>query len=560
MRIAIVHYSKPPVIGGVERVIGEQAEALRSLGHEVRLWSADESSALREALGDDSSPLHETGPFLHPQRPIEKHRHILPHWHQGGAWCFITWRLADSLPQEFIREWISERDAWLREHPKPWNPDTETCYHERFSESHLERLDRGHGSCILRQEECSAAVEQALHFFDGERYSLKSFVIMPNHVHVLVRLHKDWPLERVVQNWKERSAKSINAMRGTSGQVWQKSYFDRLVRSADHWEFVSHYIAQNPAKAGLQHGFRLWSADESSAYRLGQPEVHRSLIDTIIVHNLFTMPFNLAWTNELIDLTQTRPDIRWINWVHDVRWSERIPDAIHVAVSEHRKSEYAKVANAPIHVIPNGVDSAKVLGLTERIQQLHLEHAGLILLQPTRFVRRKNIELGLRVLAELPEDTLYLVTAAPDPHQKDGVNYFRELKKLAKELGVAQRVLFLGEKTKGGVLSDDDVRGLYQMTDALFFPSTQEGYGLPLVEAALHGVPVFCSDIPVHREVAVDAAFFKLTSSPRGIARKVRSDVRVKGRQQRRRLMTRLNWPRITQEMLEPLLSGHASS
>lgn len=281
--------------------------------------------------------------------------------------------------------------------------------------------------------------------------------------------------------------------------------------------------------------------------------------DAVIVHNVFTMPFDLAWTNELIDLTETRPDVRWINWVHDVRWSERVPRAIHVAVSKHRKSEYAKVTKASIHVIPNGVDSAKVLGLTERIQQLHLEGAGLLLLQPTRFVRRKNIELGLRVLAELPEDTLYLVTAAPDPHQKDGVKYFRELKKLAKELGVARRVLFLGEKA---VLSDDDVRGLYQMTDVLFFPSTQEGYGLPLVEAALHGVPVFCSDIPAHREVAArdNTTFFKFSSGAKHIARKVRSDVSVQQRVQRRHLMSRLNWKRITQDMLEPLLSCDVSS
>lgn len=284
--------------------------------------------------------------------------------------------------------------------------------------------------------------------------------------------------------------------------------------------------------------------------------------DTIIVHNVFTMPFDLAWTNELIDLTHSRPDIRWVNWVHDVRWSGRVPNAIHVAVSEHRKGEYAKATDAPIHVIPNGVDSAKVLGLTERIQQLHLEdNPGLILLQPTRFVRRKNIELGLRVLAELPQDTLYLVTAAPDPHQRDGVKYFRELKKLARELGVAQRVLFLGEDKKGGVLSDDDVRGLYQMADVLFFPSTQEGYGLPLIEAALHGVPVFCSDIPAHREVAVEnAVFFKLANSPKHIARKVKTDGSVWQRMQRRALMARLSWKRITQEMLEPLLSCDVSS
>ncbi|MFN7344163.1 MAG: glycosyltransferase family 4 protein [Prosthecobacter sp.] len=260
--------------------------------------------------------------------------------------------------------------------------------------------------------------------------------------------------------------------------------------------------------------------------------------DAVIVHNVFTMPFDLAWTEELIALTYSRPDIRWINWVHDVRWAEKVPQALHIAVSEHRKAEYARITRDPIHVIPNGCDAKAVLGLTERISALQLEKAPLVLLQPTRFVRRKNIEMGLRVLAELP-GAIYLVTAAPDPHQKDGLKYFRELKRLAKDLGVTKRVHFLGEKA---VLSDDDVRSLYQMADALFFPSIQEGYGLPLIEAELHQVPVFCSDIPAHREVAVQATFFKLTASLRGIARKIKADAGVKARQARRALMRRLDW------------------
>jgi len=272
----------------------------------------------------------------------------------------------------------------------------------------------------------------------------------------------------------------------------------------------------------------------------------------VIVHNVFTMAFDLAWTRELLELTQTRPDIRWINWVHDVRWSENVPLAVHVAVSAHRKSEYAQVTAEPIYVIPNGCDAVAVLGLTETVAALKLDNAGLVLLHPTRFVRRKNIELGLRVLAELSE-AFYVVTAAPDPHQADGMAYFSELEELAMALGVRERVLFLGESSP---LSDDDVRSLYQMADALFFPSTQEGYGLPLIEAALHGVPVFCSDIPAHREVAVGAEFFALSESAESVAKKIRAHVGVALRQERRGLMRRLAWERIGREMVNPLLLG----
>jgi glycosyltransferase involved in cell wall biosynthesis len=213
------------------------------------------------------------------------------------------------------------------------------------------------------------------------------------------------------------------------------------------------------------------------------------------------------------------------------------------------------VTKEPIHVIPNGVDAAAVLGLTERVSTLKLENTGLVLLQPTRFVRRKNIELGLRVLAELLE-AVYVVTAAPDPHQSDGTIYFEELSVLAESLGVRDRVVFLGES---GTLSDDDVRSLYQMADALFFPSTAEGYGLPLIEAALHGLPVFCSDIPAHREVAVSATFFNLDEPAGQIAAKIRENTAVQARQGRRGLMRRLSWERIVRERLEPLLLGEST-
>lgn len=131
--------------------------------------------------------------------------------------------------------------------------------------------------------------------------------------------------------------------------------------------------------------------------------------------------------------------------------------------------------------------------------------------------------------------------------------YFAELVALAESLGVRDQVQFLGES---GTLSDDDVRSLYQMADTLFFPSTQEGYGLPLIEAALHGVPVVCSDIPAHREVAISATFFSLEEPAELIAAKIRENTAVQARQERRGVMRRLSWERIVRERLEPLLLG----
>lgn len=293
-----------------------------------------------------------------------------------------------------------------------------------------------------------------------------------------------------------------------------------------------------------------------SDFRSADEGVRAPASSVVIAHNVFTMPFDLEWTRELMGLAEARRDVKWINWVHDVRWADKVPQAVHVAVSEHRRAEYGRRTREPVHVIPNGCDFAGVLGLTERVALMRLERAPLVLLHPARLVRRKNIELGLRVLAHLP-GAIYLVTGAPDPHQKDGVIYLRELKRLARELGVADRVRFPSEK---GALDDADVRGLYQMADALFFPSTQEGYGLPLIEAAFHSVPVFCSAIPPHREVAAaDARFFRVTSAPRTLARRIRTDAAVRARQERRAAMRRLAWPQIIAERLVPLLLREGS-
>lgn len=181
--------------------------------------------------------------------------------------------------------------------------------------------------------------------------------------------------------------------------------------------------------------------------------------DTVIVHNVFTMPFDLEWTRELTALAAASPHIRWINWVHDVAavnphyahidWQEPVPQAWHVAVSEVRRRDYVRATGLDqecIRVIPNGLDFAAVLGLSTRIAALRLWEHDLVLAHPSRMIRRKNIELGIRTTAALQQagcDVIYAITGAPDPHQADGQTYHHELKTLAAELGVTERVLFL---------------------------------------------------------------------------------------------------------------------
>lgn len=186
--------------------------------------------------------------FFDPREEIDTSQHKLPHWQQGEAWIFVTWRQTDSIPATKLRDWKEERDAWLRHHPKPWDDATEREFQNRFLVQFGRWLDLSHGSCVLREPENRRIVTDALHHFDGERYRLGSYVVMPNHIHVLFSPISPHPLPRIVQSWKRHSARLINARLDRTGEsLWQPDYFDRLIRSSEHLQRVIKYIRNNPS-------------------------------------------------------------------------------------------------------------------------------------------------------------------------------------------------------------------------------------------------------------------------------------------------------------------------
>lgn len=229
----------------------------------------------------------------------------------------------------------------------------------------------------------------------------------------------------------------------------------------------------------------------------------------VLVHNVMTMPFDLEWTRELHDLAVRHPEVRWVNWIHDVcainpayahvRWQEPVPPMLHVAVSGVRRADYAAATGLPldkIQVIPNGIDLARVLGLTVRVAALPLVDWDLVLVHPTRLVRRKNIELGLRIVAALAGagcDALYLVTGASDPHQADGLAYLAELKELRATLGIEDRVRFLGE---AGALDEEDVRSLYAVSTRCCSRASGRALGCRFWKPSHTGLPFFAPTCP----------------------------------------------------------------
>jgi putative transposase len=180
----------------------------------------------------------------------------LPHWFQSGATLFVTFRLADSLPREKLKSLREERQRWCEEHPEPWDEATERKYHLRFSAKIDRWLDEGAGSCLFADPSKSKIVMDALLHFDGQRYIVHSAVVMPNHVHVLFTLQRDQSLDRLIHSWESFTAHKLG-----SSSLWQRDYFDRIIRDADHFCNVRAYIRNNPGKAKLREDdYRLHEA------------------------------------------------------------------------------------------------------------------------------------------------------------------------------------------------------------------------------------------------------------------------------------------------------------
>ncbi|HLP24264.1 MAG TPA: transposase [Acidobacteriota bacterium] len=176
----------------------------------------------------------------------------LPHWEQEAVWYFVTFRLADALPREVVEEIQRQREQWRRTHDLGnLSGDELAEYYRLFSERYENLLHAGRGSCVLRDPHNSDVVRGALRHFDRERYALNEFVVMPNHVHVLVKPMPGNRLAEILHSWKSYTAKQLNRQLGRTGQLWQHESFDHLVRNESAMEAIRRYIRENPKVAGI---------------------------------------------------------------------------------------------------------------------------------------------------------------------------------------------------------------------------------------------------------------------------------------------------------------------
>ena len=197
-----------------------------------------------------------------PKLETSRKRRRLPHWYQSRRTYFVTFRLADSLPCKAREEIRKEKSDWFRQHGISSADELlelpgqlRRQFRDRFSRRIELLLDNGLGDCVLKDPENSRILANTFRHFDRTRYYLDSFVIMPNHVHLLACPIAPHSLPKILQSWKRYSARKINDRMNRTGQsLWLDESFDHIVRNGDQLERFRRYIEQNPLRAGLRPG------------------------------------------------------------------------------------------------------------------------------------------------------------------------------------------------------------------------------------------------------------------------------------------------------------------
>jgi glycosyltransferase involved in cell wall biosynthesis len=295
--------------------------------------------------------------------------------------------------------------------------------------------------------------------------------------------------------------------------------------------------------------------------------------DVLIVHNLFTMHFNLVATAALIEVSK---EIKTIGWVHDLSYMDSTyklpspgnsplkfitnstPEIKWVTITNYRKdllSNFFNIKKSDIEVIHNGIDPYVILppDMKKAAEKLKILSHYPVAVFPSRLTKRKNFEFAIDITSKLKGDPVLLLSAPPDPHNPAFVSYKKELKKRAKEKNL--KLVMFSE-----YCPIKDIETFYFLGDFLLITSRMEGFGLPAIEASLFRLPAALSNIPPLREIEKhfkSHIFFDLKEEPFEIAKRI--DLFLKENkivQDRRTIIDNFSWDSIMKNKLIPLIKS----
>jgi len=321
-------------------------------------------------------------------------------------------------------------------------------------------------------------------------------------------------------------------------------------------------------------------------------EIQKALgdISVCFVHNVLTMHFNMALTAAFSEIIKEWGEEKdFYIWCHDATLNNpdyQIPNrgkypwkllqevqshGRYITISAWRKKQLSQlfgVDSSSFQIVPNGVDLRSFLGITDFIwqiaQDLNLFHQEIVLFFPSRILRRKNYELAIHIthaLNRLGKKSLLLLTGPPDPHNPKTKEYLSELCALIKKLDCGKEVIFIHNlKEKYGQdfkIDYSHLQSLYSLSDILLLTSSQEGFGIPLLEAASKKLPIACSNIASSTEVTKEhALLFDLKDDPYEIAQRI---IDFLSHQPTYRLFKRIiktnSWEAIYENYLKELVS-----
>jgi len=349
----------------------------------------------------------------------------------------------------------------------------------------------------------------------------------------------------------------------------------------------------HPHVRKVQRILKFGSLPEDYEYRLHnlekKIETQIGDIDRIIIHNILSMPFNLTASEAFWNYIEKSQGKQFYLWVHDLAWMMEdhkkflynrrpwlllksvLPNVHYITVSEYRRRQIAELLGLPrkkISVIPNVLKYQDFLNFNRETAQiithLTLSHRYPFTLIPARQLPRKNVERSMQIIAKLKEsfpDILGIVTGQTEMTGDEISPYSLELKKLVKELGMENHVLFLDELFETlkipQVKNREVVHDLYFIAHLVLYLSHDEGFGLPILEAGAARTPIAVSKIPVFREIANDGVLYlPMDESPEFNANRLvkflkenlsRSDLLFK------RVFSQYNWQNYWNDYLKPI-------